>query len=95
MIEVSITIYPKPDKINEVNKLVLRQCEDTLKSHKGCFAFIPSISLLDDRTFFIKEKWYTTRDLVNYRKSESFLEYNEKLKTIIQYDNQVESFEHM
>ncbi len=95
MIEVSITIYPKEDKINEVRELILHQCENTIKDHKGCFTFIPSVSMLDNRTYLIKERWYTTRDLVQYRNSKSFLEYNEKLKLLIEYDNNVESFEHM
>ncbi len=95
MIEVLIDIYPKEDKLEEVKALILHQHDYTLKNHTGCFAFIPSMSLIDNRSFYIKEKWYTTRDLVNYRNSKGFLEYNEKLKLLIEYDNVIESFEHM
>ncbi len=95
MIEVSITIYPQNDKIQQVRDLILHQCEVALENHKGCITFIPSMSVKDDRTFYIKEKWETTRDLVTYRNSELFLEYNKTVKTLVDEDIKVESFEHM
>ncbi len=95
MIEVLIDICPKDENFAEVKELILKQREYTLKNHQGCFAYIPSTSLIDNKSFYIKEKWYSPRDLVNYRNSKGFLEYNEKLKTLIANDNLVESFEHM
>ncbi len=95
MIEVLIDICPKDENFDEVKKMILSQREYTLENHKGCFTYIPSLSLIDNKSFYIKEKWYTPRDLVNYRNSKGFLEYNEKLKTLIASDNIVESFEYM
>ncbi len=93
LVEVLIDIFPKADKLEEVKALILHQCEYALKNHTGCYVFVPSMSLIDNRSFYIKEKWYTTRDLVNYRNSVVFKEYNEKLKLLIEYDNVIESFE--
>ncbi len=95
MIEVTVTIYPKEDKIEEIRNLILHQSESTLENHKGCMIFHTSMCLRDNRTLFIKEKWETTRDLVNYRNSDVFLEYNKTIKSLVEEDIKVESFEHM
>lgn len=95
MIEVSITIFPKSDKIEDVKALILKQRKYTINHHKGCFEFLESKSIIDDRTFYINEKWHTTRELVNYRNSNAFLEYNKTIKTLLDYDPIIHSFEHM
>lgn len=95
MIEVLVTICPLTDKQNDVADLVLLQRKRTMEKFRGCFEYVPSISLYDGTTVYVKEKWHTPRDLVRYRNSDIFLEYNEKIKKLVKEDTIIESFEHM